>query len=318
MNSLQYISTQVDRVIGQPDLASQQLKPAFEPVIDEEEPEEDYKDEKDDETLKQQQPSTWPVMVIRTLLSVLIRGVSFMFLARRTRHPVGFLPNKPNTQTPGSGRQLQSPYVKSHQQSLSATIAYARHLPPPRPLLSKRAPLKTLVLDLDETLIHSLARGAKFSAGQMVEVKLDSQFATLYFVNKRPDCDQFLKCVSEWFRLVVFTASVPAYADPMIDWLEQDRKYFSQRFYRHHCTSTPQGYIKDLSRVESDLSRVIIIDNSPVSYSMHQENAISIEGWISDPSDHSLLHLIPLLHALRYSVDVRSLVSLKMGEAAFD
>lgn len=189
---------------------------------------------------------------------------------------------------------------------------------PPRPLLSKKLPMKTLVLDLDETLIHSLSRGSQFSASQMVEVRLENQMATLYFVNKRPYCDHFLRTVAQWFRLVVFTASVQAYADPMIDWLEKERKFFARRLYRQHCRETPAGYVKDLAQVDPDLRNVVILDNSPISYSMQENNAIAIEGWISDPSDHSLLHLLPVLNALRYSHDVRPFLSLRQGEAAFE
>jgi CTD nuclear envelope phosphatase 1 len=68
----------------------------------------------------------------------------------------------------------------------------------------------------------------------------------------------------------VFTASVQEYADPVIDWLETDRKYFSGRYYRQHCTFRHGAFIKDLSSVEPDLSRVMILDNSPLSYMFHQ------------------------------------------------
>ena len=42
-------------------------------------------------------------------------------------------------------------------------------------------------------------------------------------------------------------------------------------------------------------------------------NAIPIEGWISDPTDNDLLHLIPFLRALRFVNDVRSLLGLRTG-----
>jgi CTD nuclear envelope phosphatase 1 len=79
-----------------------------------------------------------------------------------------------------------------------------------------------------------------------------------------------IKQVAKWYNLVVFTASVQEYADPVIDWLEQDRKYFKGRFYRQHCTNRNGAYIKDLATVEPDLSKVIIIDNSPMSYTFHE------------------------------------------------
>jgi CTD nuclear envelope phosphatase 1 len=63
---------------------------------------------------------------------------------------------------------------------------------------------------------------------------------------------------------------VQEYADPVIDWLEQERKFFSGRFYRQHCTYRNGAFIKDLSSIEPDLSKVMILDNSPLSYMFHQ------------------------------------------------
>lgn len=170
---------------------------------------------------------------------------------------------------------------------------YPRAPAPPRPLIPRRQPSyssipapsttsqKTLVIDLDETLIHSMAKGGRMSTGHMVEVKLSSpvgvgnsiiapQVPILYYVHKRPHCDEFLKKVSKWYNLIVFTASVQEYADPVIDWLELERKYFSARYYRQHCTYRNGAYIKDLSQVEPDLSKVMILDNSPICYIFHE------------------------------------------------
>lgn len=178
---------------------------------------------------------------------------------------------------------------------------YPRAPAPPRPLIPRRQPSysaptssrssrltqKTLVIDLDETLIHSLAKGGRMSSGHMVEVKLNNtvgyggaalgpQHPILYYVHKRPHCDDFLRKVCRWYNLVVFTASVQEYADPVIDWLEQERKYFSGRYYRQHCTFRNGAYIKDLSSVEPDLSKVMILDNSPLSYIFHEGNTVQI------------------------------------------
>lgn len=79
--------------------------------------------------------------------------------------------------------------------------------------------------------------------------------------------------ISKWFNLVVFTASVQEYADPVIDWLESERKYFTARYYRQHCTFRHGAFIKDLSSIEPDLSKVMILDNSPLSYMFHQGKA---------------------------------------------
>lgn len=164
------------------------------------------------------------------------------------------------------------------------------------------------------------------SSGHMVEVKLNApvgfgnatigpQHPILYYVHKRPHCDDFLRKVCKWYKLVIFTASVQEYADPVIDWLEQERKFFVGRYYRQHCTFRNGAYIKDLSSVEPDLSKVMILDNSPMSYIFHEDNAIPIEGWINDPTDNDLLHLIPMLEGLQYVTDVRALLALRRGEA---
>ncbi len=82
--------------------------------------------------------------------------------------------------------------------------------------------------------------------------------------------------VSKWYNLIVFTASVQEYADPVIDWLELERKYFSARYYRQHCTYRNGAYIKDLSQVEPDLSKVMILDNSPLSYIFHEGSCAAL------------------------------------------
>lgn len=207
--------------------------------------------------------------------------------------------------------QLTAATLKSPTSPASSSLRmtkYPRAFAPPRPLIPRRQPSyssphssrsssrlaqKTLVIDLDETLIHSLAKGGRMSSGHMVEVKLNAnvgyggttlgpQHPILYYVHKRPHCDDFLRNVCKWYNLIVFTASVQEYADPVIDWLEQERKYFSGRYYRQHCTFRNGAYIKDLSSVEPDLSKVMILDNSPLSYIFHEGMARvenTLEKW---------------------------------------
>jgi CTD nuclear envelope phosphatase 1 len=188
------------------------------------------------------------------------------------------------------GGEELSAHLKSPTSPIAALTKYPRAPAPPRPLIPRRQPSylnieppnkprKTLILDLDETLIHSMSKGGRMSTGHMVEVRLNAaslgmggsaQHPILYWVNKRPYCDEFLRRVCKWFNLVIFTASVQEYADPVIDWLESERKFFSARYYRQHCTYRQGAYIKDLSSVDPDLSNVMILDNSPLSYLFHE------------------------------------------------
>ena len=192
-----------------------------------------------------------------------------------------------------AGDEDISAQLKSPTSPVAALTKYPKTPAPPRPLIPRRQASylkldttvtcqKTLILDLDETLIHSMSKGGR-NSGHMIEIRLNTsslgmgsapggaaQHPILYWVNKRPFCDDFLRRISKWFNLVIFTASVQEYADPVIDWLEAERKYFSARYYRQHCTYRQGAYIKDLSSVEPDLSKVMILDNSPLSYLFHE------------------------------------------------
>ncbi|KAJ3155331.1 Nuclear envelope morphology protein 1 [Geranomyces michiganensis] len=172
-----------------------------------------------------------------------------------------------------------------------------------------RLPRKTLVLDLDETLIHSTSRGAR-NYHHMVEVLVE-RHVFLYYVYKRPYCDLFLKKVCEWYKVVIFTASMPEYADPVIDWLDPGRNLFAERYFRQSCMYRNGLYVKDLSIIEPDLARVCLVDNSPISYQWNEDNGIPIETWQTDTSDEALLDMLPFLDALRYVEDVRHILAMK-------
>ncbi|BGP42517.1 Nuclear envelope morphology protein 1 [Rhodotorula kratochvilovae] len=201
--------------------------------------------------------------------------------------------------------------------------------PSPTPMSIPRAPMpppkltpKTLVLDLDETLIHSTSRSAgglgkrgapKGLKTRVVEVVLDGR-STVYTVYKRPWVDFFLRKVSSWYTVVIFTASLPEYADPVIDWLDGgDGRggMIGPRLFRADCMARNGSYVKDLSVVDTDLSRVCLVDNSPASYAVNQANGIPIEGWINDPHDECLLDLLPMLDSLRFTNDVRRVLGLR-------
>ncbi|KAF9782265.1 NIF-domain-containing protein [Thelephora terrestris] len=211
-----------------------------------------------------------------------------------------------------------------------------RLTPTPPPILHRpHRPIglhsqKTLVLDLDETLIHSTSRplhnfshspsslfGLKaFRRGSLgnshtVEVVLGGK-CTTYHVYKRPFVDYFLRKVSAWYTLVIFTASMQEYADPVIDWLDAGRGIIDKRFFRESCTQLPNGsYTKDLTIVEADLANVCLVDNSPISYNYNEANGIPIEGWTHDPHDEALLELLPVLDSLRFTGDVRRVLGIR-------
>uniref|UniRef100_A0A914WCL9 CTD nuclear envelope phosphatase 1 homolog n=2 Tax=Plectus sambesii TaxID=2011161 RepID=A0A914WCL9_9BILA len=174
---------------------------------------------------------------------------------------------------------------------------------------------KTLVLDLDETLIHSHHDGIirpMVKPGTppdfILRVNIDKH-PVRFFVHCRPHVDYFLSVVSQWYDLVIFTASMEIYGTSVADKLDRGRGMLSRRYFRQHCTMDYGGYTKDLSAIQPDLSSIFILDNSPGAYRKFPENAIPIRSWFSDPADTCLLNLLPFLDALRFASDVRSVLS---------
>jgi CTD nuclear envelope phosphatase 1 len=120
--------------------------------------------------------------------------------------------------------------------------------------------------------------------------------------------------VGNWFNLVIYTASLKEYADPVIDLLDDGRKLIKKRLFRTSCLSTntpPFAYLKDLSLVDVDLSKLALIDNSAASFALYPDNAIPIESWREGTGDQGLLDLLPFLDALIFVEDVRSFLSLR-------
>ncbi|KAI8068542.1 NLI interacting factor [Gongronella butleri] len=182
---------------------------------------------------------------------------------------------------------------------------------------------KTIVLDLDETLVHSVQLGMLTNREPVhaaiqrkrIEVLNDRQ-SIMYEVYKRPHVDFFLKMISQWYRIVIFTASMADYADPVIDWLDQGNHLVADRFFRQSCVPKAGGYIKDISLAEPDLSKVCLIDNCPMGYDRFQENGVPIQTWLNSPTDQCLLDLLPLLDALRFTSDVRNILRLRRQHTA--
>ena len=113
--------------------------------------------------------------------------------------------------------------------------------------------------------------------------------------------------LSKCYELVIYTASLSKYADPLVDILDA-RGLIDSRLFREHCTSIQGVYVKDMSLLGRPMTDSLIIDNSPTSYTFHQENAIPILSWYDDPKDRCLFELIPLLESLAEVDDVRKYI----------
>ena len=173
---------------------------------------------------------------------------------------------------------------------------------------------KLLILDLDETLIHS---DLDFSLKEK-SVNYDT---ILYFDTEeekhvplpliiRPGLYDFLDYASENFELIVFTASDQGYADPIIDYIEKDKKYFKMRLYRNNCIFIEPGlYIKDLRIFKSwkKMEDIIILDNSLFSFANQLNNGILITSFFDDKDDTFLSNIKDYLEYIKNEKDVREI-----------
>ncbi len=131
-------------------------------------------------------------------------------------------------------------------------------------------------LDLDETLVHYFETNGKGK------------------YNIRPSCHKFLKEMSEIYEVVVFTAAMQDYADWVMNEIDPN-KYISHRMYRQHASPHGMVFVKDLSRIGRDLSKVIIVDNVAENFQLQPDNGIFIKSWFEDKKDTALSELAPLL-----------------------
>ena len=164
---------------------------------------------------------------------------------------------------------------------------------------------KTLILDLDETLVHS-----SFTPFKKNDIVLNVDFeGVMYniYVLVRPDAELFIKKVAQTFEVVIFTASISKYASPLLDILDKE-KNIKYRLYRDQCTFINGIYIKDLKKCNRSLKDLIIVDNSPIAYTFDSDNGLPIKTWIEDPEDKELMKLVPILEFLSKTKDVRKFI----------
>jgi len=207
--------------------------------------------------------------------------LSSLFCCIRINEPPTTPPNTTVPTSPDSPKGVQHPGLE-----------YL--LPAQRPQDANR---KCVVIDLDETLVHSSFKPVT-NADFVVPVEIDGTTHEVY-VLKRPYVDEFLQRMGELFECVLFTASLAKYADPVADLLDK-WGVFKTRLFRESCVFHRGNYVKDLSRLGRELSKVIIVDNSPASYIFHPDNAVPVSSWFDDMNDTELLDLLRFFERLAH------------------
>ena len=176
---------------------------------------------------------------------------------------------------------------------------------------------KLLLLDLDETLIHS-DFSEQFLDNENIkydgiisflldnsitddESKDDSDEKKLNSVGIfiRPGVQKFLDEVSKYFEVGIFTASIPEYADAAINYLDPENKYIKLRLYRNNCINVGNLFkVKDLRILKNiNIKNIVLVDNNMYSFIPQLNNGILINSFYYDKEDKELDNV------LRYLID---------------
>ena len=178
-------------------------------------------------------------------------------------------------------------------------------------LPKKTSNKKTLVLDLDETLVHSVGEvgdnnGSIPKSDFTIQVPQNNSSHDVH-VMVRPHVEEFLERMSKRYELVIFTASISKYANPLLNIVDK-MGHVPFRLFREHCTLINTAFVKDLSLLGRDFKDIIILDNNPTAYSLNHYNGFPIKSWFDDKKDDELLKICPILEFLSYVPDVRDYI----------
>ena len=163
---------------------------------------------------------------------------------------------------------------------------------------------KTLIFDLDETLVHCCENGEE--ADVSIRIQLPTGQICDAGINVRPFAKECLEALSKEFEIFVFTASHPCYADVVCDYLDPTKSIIQARFYRDSCIMSGGIYVKDL-RIFSNrkVKDIVIVDNTLHCIAYQIDNCIPIISWFSEKSDRELLKLVTFLDKFKGVDDVR-------------
>ena len=165
---------------------------------------------------------------------------------------------------------------------------------------------KTLVLDLDETLVHSQFFEFSIPSDITIKIEIEKEIYDIH-VLVRPGVEKFIETMKDYYEIIIFTASISKYADILMNIIDPN-KYCPYRLFREHCSFVNNNYVKDLTRLGRDLKDIVIVDNSPLSYSFHPNNGLPILSWFDDYNDNELDKITPILIFLSNVEDVREYI----------
>ncbi|XP_014676292.1 PREDICTED: mitochondrial import inner membrane translocase subunit TIM50-like [Priapulus caudatus] len=154
-------------------------------------------------------------------------------------------------------------------------------------------PKYTLVLEMTGILVHP-----------------DWTYGTGWRFKKRPGIDYFLQQVGPpLFEVVIYTQEQGFTAFPIIDSLDP-QGYIMYRLFRDATRYIKGHHVKDLSCLNRDMSKVIVVDWNSHAISLQPRNALQLKKWGGNDDDRTLFDLGAFLRTIAVSEveDVREVL----------
>ena len=166
---------------------------------------------------------------------------------------------------------------------------------------------KLLILDLDETLIHSRER----IKGKDYEFHVGP-----YGVLLRPGATEFADQCTHMFTVGIWTTATIAYATEIVKFVFPNPYALSFIYPREKCTlhfdtqERRQYYVKDLAHLHKAKftpADIIVVDDTPDVVRRNPDNAVLVKPYHGDPNDDELPALLRFLEFLGPAEDVRTI-----------
>lgn len=206
--------------------------------------------------------------------------------------------------------------------STETVAKLAVKIPPPK---TKKHTNKTLVLDLDNTLVcvmtaqafdsKKIYKDADIRSAKYVDIKKGTTIELKIIV--RPYAIKMLKQLTTYYEILIFTAANKAYGDAVINELDPDGSLIDYRLYRDSCVRSNNSYVKDLRILNRKLDSVIMVDDSIASFSNQLENGIFIPPFLGTEPDNELGALWIFLWHIISETDVRIPIAAKYNLSFF-
>ena len=226
-------------------------------------------------------------------------------------------------------RKIRFDYALSNKKIYEGVPDYTNKIKPDK---------KILLIDLDETLIHSdfsleYLNDKKVKYDTIIKFKdtesdFEENYEDYYDMRRkklkhelfneekeykvgvfiRKGAKEFLTEVSKYFVVGIFTASVKDYADAVIDYLDPNKNLIKFRLYRNNCINVNDKiFVKDLRIIKGiDIKDIILLDNSIYSFSAQINNGILVNSFFNDKNDIELYNVLGyLLNFLVKAEDIR-------------